>query len=355
MTHATVQRDASSAAAERFTPGSRGAGDERPAAPYLDISYRKYDEASWRQTRRPFCLNSPTRWLGGQEVQDVRCRRQNCFACSGPHLLQIMDAIDVAQPRMMLTLTGLSTDLVEAQAAIAKYCVFLREHRVEYMAVLERHESGGLHAHLFTHGTRLGVRVLHVAGVARGIPNVQTRPFRVGHFHAKRYLFKDVTTAVGLQRHLADNHGHFIFRHSAGFWRNVATGESYGGLTTAKDAARRRYVAAHSWGTTTGTFRDAGSHDGVRPRTKNTTLSTAKATGVQRDGLDKVDASPLKQGGADLFSGSTGRPLYEFFVNCGCRHPVCLHGSSRGHCRATACRCNGPTSDETYWRPALNR
>ncbi len=211
----------------------------------LDTRYTKYDRTLWRRwTRRPFCPSMPAQVIDAVEVQMVRCRSQACFACSFAHRRQVIDAIEATQPRRMLTLTGLPDDLAEAQGCVRKYSRFLRAHRVENMTVLERFVSGGLHAHTLTHGARLPASALLRGARAQGIQSVHITEFPIGRFHAQAYLLKNTTRPEGLEQHLTDNHGHLVYLSTQSFWRDVTTGELYGGLTKAKEAARKRYVVA---------------------------------------------------------------------------------------------------------------
>lgn len=205
----------------------------------LDISARRWE-------RPPYCPNCPVVEVEGELRQYVTCRRLDCPYCVHGHIAQVRESIRASAPAQMLTLDCLPTDAYVARQMVHSLLKALkRQHRVEYVPVLERHRSGELHAHVLLHSTLLSTADPQPYAARLGFLHVRLDPYgdRRGEYLLKEARF-DQTRA----QHLADNAGGLTLRSSRNFYRDLATGEVFSGVTTARAEQRRRWCIAHGYG-----------------------------------------------------------------------------------------------------------
>lgn|GEM_PF-2242012 len=138
----------------------------------------------------------------------------------------------------MLGLNNLSADGHAARATVRGLLSALRRrYGVEYLAAMERHQSGLLHAHVLLHSAPLGAPEVRPFADRAAIQYVDIRPYRD---HRGEYLLKNARLDHTRAQHLADNAGMLTLRSSSAFFRDLTTGEVFSGVTEAR-AAQRRY------------------------------------------------------------------------------------------------------------------
>ncbi|WP_337973452.1 hypothetical protein [Cellulomonas sp. NTE-D12] len=162
-------------------------------------------------------------------------------------MVQAAKAITAAAPQQLLTLTCLPGDALETRPLVRGFLKRIKHaYGLEYLAVLERHESGLLHAHVLLHGPQVTKTDLVAHADDSRMPHMHLTRYRDG---SGGYLLKEMRHDPSRARHLADNGGRLVLAASQGFFRDVHTGEVFAGLTQAKAVERRRWCAAHGYAT----------------------------------------------------------------------------------------------------------
>lgn len=162
-----------------------------------------------------------------------RCDRLNCPACLPRRVLDIGSAIGLARPRWLITLTQVEDGWQLAKVQIQRLREYFKRDGLDTeMAYHIEHNprETGLHAHVWTHGDRPGLRMLERAAVRAGLGNVallRSIDLPVGPPRSLSYGMKECLEVVDplvmpapSAAYLEINGGRLVHA-SRGFWRDA--------------------------------------------------------------------------------------------------------------------------------------
>jgi hypothetical protein len=187
------------------------------------------------------CRWSTHQWFNkqtGEVGARIRCRRNSCLSCVRVLARQLHEAVKLAQPSHLATLTALSGDWQTDRKMVNRLRYYLRDRDgltfAFAWAVEPNPRNTGHHAHGWVWGDPIprGRFQYRANQVGFGITQLKT----VTHSGNFAYVLKNAThNARSLDEHIRLNGREPI--HARGFWRDATTGEA---LTKA-EAIRRSH------------------------------------------------------------------------------------------------------------------